>query len=769
MEARLKKRLRVPLYASLCLGVLIITAVLAQIGGTTPLNPLTLRPQTIRPEYVWNAGVYGVPATDVYGNSTAIGSTLLLNTINTNNSATVTYTLNFLDLKDLAHYDINYTLYVPGSLVFASSSTPLRVLIAGDTFLYYPTQPENFSWYANNPAYVPKNSDLVHTPTPQVTGGGNYLYIPFNFQSSTLALDPNITVSISVPAHGQIYIPRIILSASANFVLNVPNTSRLVGLITLPFTIGAAIGIYFFLRQFGAWKYAGTLALAFCLRVGLAPLLMHSDVSTLARFAELYFNYHLFNLQTWSYGLVWFASIVLAVSPSYTVGVAPSFAEWDLLLKLPGIAADLLTFLVIIRILTPKLGEGRAYTVAAFGWLFNPLVVYFSSVHGLGESVVALFIAMFVYFLMTGRKLTAISSAAAAVVTLVIAAVIVPPIVVSRSFTAIQKALLVALPVVSYVAVFVLLYHSPNGLLAYFEKITSRTSPSTLPLGVSSTSLMTYLFLPYFWLGIYVSPALGIAAVVGASALLWLRGIETVAQKPLLVTFACFSAFYFTYEVFYVQHVVWAMPLLVCLLALAPGAKLERAIGFVLGFSFLALLINFGSYYEGQNRIGLVSPSLSMVLFTLMLVPILLWLPLDWIRRLQGPTPTAVVRAIAVILALFLTLIWATSGHNYAGLAVVAALCAIVFAVLAQSPSNADAELRTNDALVLFALVIAIGTPIYLLYASSSTTSPVDAVVLLGLALCALWELLRVSVAFLRPQGLTERPFELASRQAMRP
>ena len=657
-------RRRVWILGGICLAVLLAVATWAQFSNLTPLLPQTLTAQDIPPTYLWNTGAYGTAASSIEGASTAVGTTLLLNSVYSREPARANYTLSFPDLRDLQEYAASYTLYLPGLVTVASNGSPLHIEVAGHSFVYHPTLPVDYAWYDANPAYVPQNDDLVQLPIG-IAEGGDYPFLTFSFNSTTLAQSTSVSVSIEAPAFGQIYLPDLILSLDlSNLSADQPGTSLWVGLATLPAAGAALVGVYYGLRRFGAGRYAGTLAVAFCAQVALAPIFMHSDVSTLIRYSHLFFNYRIVNLETWVYGLVWYAAILIPVAPAYSLAVAPSFAEWDLLLKLPAIAADLLTFLVLVRLLRPRVGESRAYWYSTIGWLFNPLVVYMSAVHGLGESVVALFLAVAVLAFTTGKMWSGVVATILAALTILPAAILFVPTLLSRRTSWLQRVVLVLAPIVAYVAIFLVLYGSLDPLEAYFVGVVARTNGSGLVLGSSTNSTMTYLFLLLQRFGVYISPLPGVIALVVIAGFLTLRRIEILGEWTAVTFYGSMVAFYFSYEVFFVQHLVWALPALVAAVALAPRISKGRGLAFVVVCSTLATSLNF----EGQD-IANAAVVLAPVLFAWLLVPVLLWLP-------EGATSNPVMKvgrslsriAGAIVAALWVILAWAHSFHPLATL-----------------------------------------------------------------------------------------------------
>jgi len=733
-------RLRAGILLTGCLALLVGTMVVAQVNTSPPLNPLTLTPQTAKPVYVWGAATYGNATSSVSGNRTAYANTLLLNSISSKQPATANYEITFPSLKDLAGYVNNFTLYLPDLLVTASNATPFVVEVGDHLFDYQPTLPENVTWWSG-PVYAPAKSTIVPSPGPFSTG--TYQYIPFSFHSATLGQNETIPVTVIAPEHGQIYIPDIVVTASFYANNYVPSTSRAVAVATVPALGVAIVGIYFLLRRFSAGNYLGTLAAAFSVQVVLAPIFVHTDLVTLARYDLLYFNYGVVNLQPWVYGLLWYGANVLPPAPVYLLGVAPSATEWALLLKLPAIVADLLTFLVLVRILSPRIGERNAYGVATVGWLFNPLVVYISAVHGLGESVVALFVTLTAYFLLNRRFWLGTASAVASLLTILPAALVAVPMFVSRRFSWWQRLALVVSPIAAYVVVFLALYHSTAGMVTYLASLLRLTDVTHLSLGAADRSRMTYLFLLDQWFGIYLSPALGAALVVATCGVLLLRNRELLPSHALLVVYGALLAFYLTFEVFFVQHWVWAIPVFASLVVLVPGVRVARGLIFVFVVSGLALVINFTSY----DLVDL-APVLSIALFTWFVVPLVLWIPREALRPQAVEGASLVTRVAGVGFALSIVVEDLSGAHPAGALIAAAAIGGLAFLVLAGLPAR-PAPFRRSIAWRGCESGAVVGS-LLVVYEATASLPPAELVAIWGLVTVAMVELTRWTVEVLR-------------------
>ena len=742
---------------ALCLVLLIGVAAYVQWANPTPIDSVTLSPIAAGPSYIWGAAVYGTGASQISGNSTSFGTTLLLNSIRANQSATANYSISFVDFRDLHEYADTFTLYVPGQLAFASSALALTVIVDGLTFSYHPSQATNYSWYDANPAYIASNASLV--PLPSVFNNpGNTRYLAFTFNSSTLAQNEVVQVSIAVPAGGQIYLPNLVFTASLLALAADQPLARTLGLATLPLTGGAIAGIYLLLRRCGAGRYLGALAAGFGLQVALAPWFMHPDLLTQIRYSHLAFNYGVVNFQGWSYGLLWFVAILAPVAPAFAAGAAPTLSEWGLLLKLPAIAADLLIFLLIIRALAPRWGETRAYRFALVGWLFNPLILFFTVIAGQAEVLVALFVTLAGMALYDRRTWAGVTAAVVAVLTILPAVFLVPPMLLSRRVSWPQRVALVAAPILAYLAVYLSLYHTTDGIEAYVAHLVGRVSPSTLSLGASSNSWMTFLQWPLRWFGIYVPLEVGVAFLVVGCVALCVQQQELLPQRAFLALYAALCAFYFTYEVFYVQHLLWAFPLLIGLVALSPRIRWAGAAAFVAAFSAIGLAVDLTA--SGNH---ILAGTLAVVLFTWMLIPILVWLPGEWIRGLFSSVARQSLRTGGAGLSLSLALAIGVAGGSPALLPVIAAVAALAFLALTWTGwdrSGGELPIRAARA-VLEAL--AIGLVLCLVYLSGPKLPVIDLALVGGATLFAMAELVCCTLEWIQtpaasPSGVAMRP-----------
>ncbi len=703
---------------ALTLVLLAGTLAYAQSANPIPWNLESLTPDAgTGPVYVWGGALYGTQTQARQGaNSTTIGTTLLLNRITSSTPASATYDFELSDLKDLKGHAYNFTLYVPANLAFASNLSSLVVSVGGETLRTLPTLAENVSWNPSGVVYVPDPATELATPGPfAVPARGPFL--PLSFQARTLAQNTTIPVSITVPAYGQLYVSVLVLTVD----LQVPSVNTPIagsmGLLILPFSALSVTAVFVFLRKFSAERYAGTLAAAFAVQVVLAPFFTHPDEVSLSHFDVLFFNFGIVNLNSWPYGLLWYGTNLLPPAPLYAAGITPSYGSWNLLLKLPAIVADLLTFLVLVRLLTPRLGESRAYSIATVGWLFNPLVVYYATGHGLGESVVALFVTLTAYAILSRRMWTTVAGILAAGLTILPGLMIAIPALFSRRTTWAGRAALVAVPLAAYAGASLLFYGSPAGLFAQYPAIVGGMEPSTLVLTSASSSPMSYLFLLDQWLGLYLFPLIGVAALLAVVVLLLPMKRELLPNYGMIATYGSLLAFYLTYEVFYVQHWLWSVPVFIGSVALAPRVRADRSLAFVTVVSTLALGLNLLI-----DHVPYAVADLAGVLFVALIVPVFLWLPTHGSHPTRAKSIRLALSGIGTGLSVAIAVGLATSGStSIDGLS----LCAVSgggFFVLGTGLILPDT--KRLGAMVTAAEVLSVAGSLLVLYAVTASASP---------------------------------------------
>ncbi len=603
----------------------------------TPWNPILLEKNNYTSPDIWIAGVYGEAYTDIQGPHQFSGLTLQLGIAPDQIPASANWSVPFDDAAQFKGILTNYTLYIPGQLLVSQPNTPLTVTVDGHSFIYQPTNATKV-WWSPTTLYAPSSQDLHPLPANFQRTGGNYQYLTFSF--SARSIPSQVKVTVSVPAGGQIYVPNVVFQGSLNYSSYVHTTSQDTGLVILP-VLGVLVGLVMWV----VWKldvvrYLGVVVAGCLVRIAVAPWFMHPDVVTLIRYPTLLYNHSFLDFLSFTYGLTWFGQILVTPSLFYALGINPSLASYDMLMKLPALGADVITFLLLIKVLSQWTTPKKAVFWASAGWFFNPLVIYYPYLHGLTETVVALMIAVGVFGFQHGRQGWGALGLAGAVLTISPMIFVYPLTLVTEGLRTKWKLFYLVVPPLIYGAIVLALYGSPTVLGSYFSSIVGRTTPSAVSFGAATLSNMTPLLELYLRTGVYLTPFLGLAFLFAISVVAYLKGLRFPRQALPYLAYLSLMVFYITYESFYVQHLVWIVPIGVALLVQA-GVSLKRGTAYLLTFSILGLVVNFMA-----PRGAPVNPYLAMVLFGLAFVPLLL--PFDWTRELCASLHT-LGRAIPII------------------------------------------------------------------------------------------------------------------------
>ena len=594
--------------------VLVLSLLAAQLGWVTPIDPVRGTLQTDHPELLWVAGAYGSDTSQVLGFHTVNAKTLILNNLSSTGSANASYAISFPEAYDLSGRSIDFTLWIPASMIFTQSNASLRCMIDGQAFAFQPSYPVGHTATGSalfGPA--PNQTELL----PGLFSGflGNYAYVPF--EAVAQAAESTIYVSVTVPAAAEISIPNIVVTASppASGASSSSATDR--GWLMLPVLALGIAALAWLLRKFEVGRVAATFTAGVGLRIALAPLFLHTDLVTLTQYPILFYSYGIVNLQSFIYGPMWFLSLIVPVSPFYGVGVTPSTDALNVLFKLSPIAFDGLTYLVLLRWLTSLRGERIAYRWATFGWLLNPLVVYFSAVHGLDESAIAFFLVLALYLVWRGRWIGGAVSETLAALTLYPTLFVVPSLLALKRRPLAFALAVLLLPVAALGVIFLGWYRSWSPAIAYVHSVLGSTSATSFPVYGSATSTQSPWLLLVRAFGQFPSPLVGLAVVAALFlVLVVVRRPPTVETLPAAFVLAMIG-FYLSYQSFFVQLIIWVVPAIIVLLALRP-AKQGRSLAFLLSFSVLGLAIDLASI-----RLPYLTSVLSMLLLTALAVPLL--------------------------------------------------------------------------------------------------------------------------------------------------
>jgi len=633
------------LYAAVIV-VLAVALAAAQLGWVTPLDPVRRTVQQVQPQLLWVTGDFGSSTATLQGNHTVEGDKLILNGPGSLTAATATWSISFPDASDLHGTTIDFTFWVPSNLEFVHNDTPLRVSVDGRPFSFQPTHLEAVSdWPVA--LYVPQPAETQQLPG--LFGGflSHQLYVPFVGTFSSV--NTTVVAQITVPAEAEAILQNVVFSASPDPSAASASGAQLRGWMMLPVLAAGVAAFVWALRKLDVKRFAAVFALGMGVRVALAPIFLHTDLITLTQFPTLFYPYAITNLQSFIYGPTWFVSLIAPASPFYAAGVTPSTDAFNVLFKLTPIAFDGLTYLVLLRLLTRLRDEKTAFRWATFGWLLNPLVVYFSAVHGLDDSGVAFFLVLAVYATLRSQWIRGAVSQTLAMLTLYPAAFALPPLLALERRPIRFVVAVLALPVALMVALFLAIYGSLGPAWEYIGVVLGTTSPGNLPTYGGPGSAQSPWLLLTRGFGLIPSPLDGVVVVVALFAiLLLLRRPVTAATLPAAITLAMF-AFYLSYQSFFVQLTIWIVPLAIVLLALA-AKPVRRTIPFLLGTSVGLLAINLAASFT-----SFVTTVLSFLAFTALAVPLLTLLPATTKfgpRRLAPAVGTAVFGLALALLVL---------------------------------------------------------------------------------------------------------------------
>jgi len=646
--------------------VLALALLVAQLGWVTPVDPVRGTAQTDRPVLLWVTGAYGSSTSQVVGNHSVNDHTLVLNTLASAVSANASYAIPFPEAYDLSGHTVDYTLWIPATMLFVRNDSPLRCTLDGREFSFQPSYPQERT-EAGTILFGPAPNQTERLPGLFSGFLGNYLYVPFT--ASAIPPESTLNVSISVPASAEITLPNIVVTATPPASSASLGSASERGWLVLPILVLGAAALVWFVRKLGVAQVAVPFTVGIGLRLALAPLFLHTDLVTLTQYPVLTYPYGIVNLQSFIYGPTWFLSLIVPAAPFYAAGVTPSTDAFNVLFKLSPIVFDGLTYLVLLRWLTSLRGSRTAYRWATFGWLFNPLVVYFSAVHGLNESAVAFFLALALYLVWRRRWQSAAVGETLAVLTLYPGVFVLPSLLALKRRPLGFAVAVLLLPVAVLGAFFLGWYRTLGAVTAYAGTVLGSTSATSFPVYGSATSTQSPWLLLVRAFGQYPSPLIGLVVV----ALLFfvlavIRRPPTVETLPAAFLLAMLG-FYLSYQSFFVQLIVWIIPAVIVLLALRPMQR-GRSLAFLLSLSVLGLVVDFASI-----RVPYLTSVLSILLLTALAVPLLIFLRLPSSVRVEKAGIAFEVGTLLLALGLLvLNVDTPTFSSLYLALAVLAAV-----------------------------------------------------------------------------------------------
>lgn len=310
--------------------------------------------------------------------------------------------------------------------------------------------------------------------------------------------------------------------------------------------------------------------LGFLVRAVVAPFTEHQfDVGTYKNMAILAYSLQVNPLYYWSYGPVWLY-MILGVYPFYLVlsFLLPSELLLNFIIKLPLIASDLLLAYCLYYLSHKVTGNQRLAKIVAAGWLFNPYVIFVSSVHGMFDQLPALFALLSLTLLLNRRfKLSAVSLAIAFSLKLYVILTI-PFLILPIAKKKVSQAL-------SFLAVF-----GGTTLLVYLPYLLDTHTLDTLvsvyfgyagfgkflgyPVGLASFIHYTNLPSPLVFIVTNQFFTMLLPALLALTYYLWKKrqlctfDLHIVNRNIAVVLLICFLAYQFVHA----QFIVWVLPFL---------------------------------------------------------------------------------------------------------------------------------------------------------------------------------------------------------------
>ena len=179
------------------------------------------------------------------------------------------------------------------------------------------------------------------------------------------------------------------------------------------------------LRSLLPWLLAGGL-----IRIVLAPFTSHPyDMGAWISHQLRPFDAGLNPFFNWKYSAPMLAVLLLTYLPAHaTVALldVPQILAQQLWIKVPFIAADLLLAVVLGRCVLYATRSQSQARLASILWLFNPIAIFFTAVHGQVDALSAVLLLIAVLSLYKGSESTALASALGAGVAKYAGFVLVP-------------------------------------------------------------------------------------------------------------------------------------------------------------------------------------------------------------------------------------------------------------------------------------------------------------------------------------------------------
>jgi hypothetical protein len=277
--------------------------------------------------------------------------------------------------------------------------------------------------------------------------------------------------------------------------------------------------------------------------------------------------------------------------------------------------------------------------------------------------------------------------------------------------------------------------------VSYLLTVLGQSSPNPFPTYGSALSTQTPWYLISTQIGIFPSPIIGLAIVVGGVGLLALlmKGLPlSVLPLGVLVSLWIFSI---SFETFYMHLFIWLVPIMIILLAVSVNSEIQ-GIAYLLTFGSVAVATSFFTQWY-----GLATPYTGLVVFMLVLVPVFArWQAAD--TEVGSRRATEVIAASAgVLLFIFAVSQLGTWSHSTALLLTLGILLVALQlpSVFVQRPLSFNLGVIRPNLSVLWSIGVGGGALVLLYLTIQSSTSPIGVVLFVGLLVATVFSLARAS------------------------
>lgn len=614
--------------ATLALCIILVGAWLfLAISSASSVN---IRLQETNLPLSWDFFALGVNDVGANGTLANAGTALHLGSIVNGSSSRGTWDFNVP--PDLIGRNETVSLYISG-LPFASEANGFITVQFNDEKINFGlTRPELMSF------------GLVYTvseaPLPTVQGfSGNFM----NLTLGAASLSEHSVVSITLPPLVEWYVEKLVLEVklapthAENSYLGIEGPLILA---SASLTIIAVVG-YWIISHRNRLRPLGLVMLAILVRVLIASFTTHVyDDSVYRQYIYMFFHYSDPNLGYWVYGPLWLIGIFAAISPYYLVNSALSnLFVTNLLLKLVPIVADVGVYCLILS--RSKRSEGSLSSPTTL-WLFNPLVIYVSSVMGYWASP----LGFLILFALTTRGVAVkgiVTGLAAGILPL--SAILVFPFSFIHSTwrrTGRFLASAAGTIVITVLLPYLLLEGDPLYLISQYGRFQ-----------------ITHEIGAFSWLDIisqqfpgFNSPLTFTLALVLIAAAVSGLVVKNLKELELpLVLLALSSLFFMTYAQFYPQQFIWILPVFILWQTQGANPKGGRMI-LAASIAMLLSYVFFDSNFF--PNILLLNPgigntlSLLMVRATAYFFPFLYTLPLLYFAFIISPVEVLIWRILSL-------------------------------------------------------------------------------------------------------------------------